>query len=197
MRAHNENMPQALRELIEATPAQTRGNYTQRRAVGVAAVLAFWGGVAARGVLHGTANVAQVCTWLLFALSGAVCMQFLSARAELRLRLFAMASTAAALALLIGETSEAHMAKLGASCIGIFGLLVTPAIALLVWTWKGSPYAVRPGMRMAQAFGVSLLAGAPLTSFCHIHEAPHLWLTHLAPAAVVAGLVAMLTPRSS
>ena len=62
MNTHNE-MPQALQNLIQSTPSQTRAKYTQKRLLGVCAVGALWIAVATRGVVHGTANVPQVVAY--------------------------------------------------------------------------------------------------------------------------------------
>lgn len=191
-----DSMPEELRALLDATPASTRAAYESRRRVGITVVAVLWGVVGGLGIVRGTVNPVQLVCWLLLAAAGVWAMRWLARRAELRLRMLAMLATFGAVALLIGQTAESRWEGLGASCVGLLLFLSIPALALLAWMWRGVPFAQRWEQRVGQAFGVALLAGVPLTSFCHVHNAPHLWLTHLAPAVLIAVTAsAWLKPR--
>lgn len=197
MNTSNDNeMPQALRDLIAANQAPTRRSWRKTMRIGVAAVFLFWVCIAGLGARKHAVDVALVAGWAVVACLVAAGVYSFGRRAEFRRRLALVLFALLSLAALIGHQADVHPSSLGAGCTALLLLYAAPALALAAHHWRTAPSARRLSWRFFDATAVLLAAGVPLGAFCYRHEAIHLWLTHLAPVVLLAALAAVWGGRA-
>ncbi len=188
-------VPPELLAALAREPSLTRTAFLHSRTSRALGVGLFWAICAASGLPLGMPNLVVLTAWMIVPVGAWFAIRRYELQGALGERNLAVAFSLLALAAVIAVVSPWQWVALHPTCFPLLAFLAAPALYLVAWSAKGEPTSEPRVKRFSESFVACLAAGVPVSVICQEHDAPHLWITHLAPSIVFAAVAALLTSR--
>lgn len=181
-------VPKQLLDALAREPSETRPEFLRSRTTRIWGVGIFWALCAVAGLMAGTPHWLVLLVWMIVPIAAWLAIRQFEREGEYARRNLALIPCLGGLAVFIGVEAPHGWVSLHPTCFPLMAFMAAPALHFLGWASKHQPTSTPVGTRFWQAALLCLGAGVPVSVICQEHDAPHLWLTHLLPALVMAAL---------